>query len=114
MVITLTSLKLKHLWGYFPLTYLALWVTLQLRKQKGFIKLKNTGFGYDHYTLTVWESEADMRAFTPAGAHLNAMRHARKLAQEVRILTYKSDSIPSWKEVRKLLSEKPDRIVSFK
>ncbi|OQW48887.1 MAG: hypothetical protein A4S09_13035 [Proteobacteria bacterium SG_bin7] len=113
MVVTITSLKLRHLWGYFPLTYLALWVTLQVYKQKGFIKFKNTGFGYDHYTLTAWESEADMKSFSRTGAHVDAMKHAKKLAQEVRILTYKSNALPSWKEVKKLLAEKADRVVTF-
>lgn len=113
MIVTLTSLKLRHLWGYFPLTYLAMWVTLQVLKQKGIKKFKNTGFGYDHYTLTTWESESDMKAFSRTSAHMNALKHAKKIAQEVRVLTYKSDTIPSWKEVKKLLAEKPDRIVTF-
>ncbi len=113
MIISITSLKLKHLWGYFPLTYRALFVTLQLRKQKGLIKFKNTGLGYDHYTLTAWQSEADMKAFARAGAHLDALKYTKKLAQEVRILTYKADTIPSWKEVRLLLETKPQKVIKI-
>lgn len=54
-----------------------------------------------------------MKVFSSTGAHLNAMKHARKLAQEVRILTYVSEKIPTWKEAKKLLADKPDRVVKY-
>ncbi len=113
MTITITSLKLKHLWGYFPLTYRALWVTIQVHKQKGMLKFKNTGFGYDHYTLTAWESEENMKAFSRSGAHLEAMKHSKRLATEIRVLTYKADEIPTWKDVRLLLENKAQKILKF-
>lgn len=34
MVITITSLKLKHWWGYFMMSFLALKIVLQPKKQK--------------------------------------------------------------------------------
>jgi hypothetical protein len=30
----------------------------QLRAQPGFLKLRNTGFGHWHYTMTAWEADA--------------------------------------------------------
>jgi heme-degrading monooxygenase HmoA len=105
MVITLTSIRLKRLLHFFKLTYLAMHIVRQLKGQQGFIKMKNTGFGYWHYTLSVWESEAQAKSFARAGAHLEAMKAGRSIAHEVRTYTYQSDRIPTWKEAKQLLLE---------
>mgnify|MGYP003498266256 FL=1 len=78
----------------------------QAKSEKGFIKMKNTGFGYEHYTLSVWQSEADLKRFARSGEHSAAMKHTRELASEVRTYTYTSDTIPEWKNVKQLLKEK--------
>jgi hypothetical protein len=106
MFITITSIRLRKWWGYFYLTSLAFKITLQLRKQKGFIKMKNTGFGYLHFTLSCWETEEDVKRFSRDGAHLNAMKKSSALATEVRTYTYQSDQLPKWKEAKQLLLEK--------
>jgi heme-degrading monooxygenase HmoA len=105
MVITLTAIRLKRLWHFFKLTYLAMHIVRQLKGQQGFIKMKNTGFGYWHYTLSVWESEAQAKSFARAGAHLEAMKAGHSIAHEVRIYTFQSDYIPTWKEAKQLLLE---------
>jgi len=81
-------------------------IVLQLQKQKGFIKYKNVGFGYMHYTLSAWESEAAMKQFVPTGAHLAAMKNSSKLAAEIRTYTFESEQMPDWKEAKRLLAEK--------
>lgn len=68
--------------------------------------MKNTGWGYDHYTLSVWETEEDIRRFYKQGAHLNAMKQSKEIATEVRTFHYTSETLPSWKEVRDILEEK--------
>ena len=78
----------------------------QAKSEKGFIKMKNTGFGYEHYTLSVWQSEADLKRFARSGEHSAAMIHTRELASEVRTYTFTSDIIPDWKNVKQLLKEK--------
>lgn len=106
MVITVTSIRLKRLWLFFKLTYLAMHVVRQMKGQAGFIKMKNTGFGYWHYTLSVWESEAHAKSFARAGAHLQAMKAGPTIATEVRICTFQSDHIPTWKEAKQLVMER--------
>lgn len=113
MVITLTSIRLKRLWHFFKLTYLAMHVVRQMRGQAGFIKMKNTGFGYWHYTLSVWESEAQARSFACAGAHLRAMKAGPSIAHEVRIYTFQSDRIPDWKEAKQLLLER-GKVINYR
>lgn len=105
MVITVTSVRLRRLWHFFKLTYLAFNIVKQLKTQKGFVSMKNTGFGYWHYTLSIWESEADVKAFAKAGAHLAAMKASRSVASEISTYTYKSDVVPSWKEAKQLLRQ---------
>jgi hypothetical protein len=112
MIITVTSIRLKSLWGFFELSLHGLRITRQLRQQNGFIRMKNTGLGYLHYTLNFWESEEAMKQFSHSGAHLKAMGKSRKLAQEIRVYTYLSDHPPSWKEAKKLLLSH-GRILSF-
>ena len=113
MIITVTSIRLRKWWLYFYLTSLAFKITLQLRKQKGFIKMKNTGFGYLHFTLSVWETEEDLKRFAREGAHLKAMKKSSVLATEIRTYTYQSDQVPNWKEAKNLLLEK-GKVLTFK
>ena len=94
------------------MSYLALKIVRQTGTQKGFVEMKNTGFGYLHFTLSVWESEADMKDFARSGAHLKAMKSSQKLSTEIRIYTFQSEQVPDWKEAKQLLFEK-GRVISF-
>ncbi|PIQ28028.1 DUF3291 domain-containing protein [bacterium (Candidatus Blackallbacteria) CG17_big_fil_post_rev_8_21_14_2_50_48_46] len=112
MYITVTSLKLKALWFYFELSLHGLKITQQTQKQSGFIKMKNTGFGWMHYTVSAWQSKEALERFSHSGAHLEAIKSGQKLAQEVRIYTYEGDQLPTWKEAKKLLAEK-GRVIQY-
>jgi len=112
MFITITSLRLKHWWSYFIMSFLALKIVLQTKKQKGFISMKNTGFGYLHFTLSVWESEEDLKNFTRSGAHFEAMNESRNLATEIRVYTFQSELIPDWKDAKRILFER-GRVFAF-
>jgi heme-degrading monooxygenase HmoA len=106
MVITVTSLKLRRLWGFFRLTYLAMFIVRQTKTQPGFITMKNTGFGHWHFTLSAWESAEDARRFAHSGAHQEAMKFSRELASEIRIYTYPGDHLPNWNEAKQLVAER--------
>jgi heme-degrading monooxygenase HmoA len=108
MVITITSIKLRSLWKFFALSFYALQIVRQAKTQKGFLKLRSTGFGYLHYTLTSWETEEDLRAFARSGAHLQSMKKSSALSTEIRTCTYNpgNDSLPTWREARTILNEK--------
>jgi hypothetical protein len=106
MVITITSIRLKSWWRFFQLSYHGLQITQQTRQQPGFIKMKNTGFGYMHFTMSAWEREEDVKKFYREGAHLAAMKRATAIATETRTFTYQADKLPKWKEAKQLLLEK--------
>lgn len=113
MIINVTSIRLRSLWNYFPLTYNAMHIVRQTRKQPGFVRMKNTGFGYDHYTLSVWKDEDSMKVFARSGAHLTAMKKSAELAHEIRTFSYEGEKLPTWREVRVLLSEK-GKVLNFR
>src|SRR5262245_1068283 len=100
MVVTVTSLRLKSLWGFFRLSWWGFKISLQARKSKGFVKMKNTGLGYLHFTASIWQSAEDAKAFAHSGAHMHAMREMKSLASEVRIFSFPGNQMPDWKEAR--------------
>jgi hypothetical protein len=112
MVITITSLKLRHWWGFFRLSLRGLKILRQTRSQKGFIEMKNTGLGYLHFTLSAWESEADAKNFARSGAHLEALKESRRLATEIAIYTFRGERLPDWKAAKRLLAEH-GRVIAF-
>ena len=106
MVVNVTSIRLRSWWKFFTLSYYAMHIVRQTKKQPGFIKMKNTGFGYDHYTMSVWKDEESLRNFARTGAHLEAMKKSSALATEIRTYNFSADTMPDWKEVRRVLNEK--------
>lgn len=112
MVITITSLRLRSLFGFFPLTYTAMGIVRQIRKRSGFLGMRNTGFGYLHFTISAWENAASAKAFAHSGAHHSAMRNGGKLATEIRVHTYEAAAMPGWAEAKRLVAEK-GRVIAF-
>ena len=103
MIITITSLRLSSIWKFFRLSQLALRILKQTKTQKGFLRIKTTGFGYDHYTMSAWETENDMENFARSGAHKDAMKESKAVSSEIGIYTYSSDHLPDWKEAKREL-----------
>lgn len=112
MTVTITFIRLRSLWHFFKLSFLALKIVGQTKNEKGFIKMKNTGFGYMHYTMSLWQTEEDAKRFARSGAHANAMKAASQISREVRIFTVPGVELPGWKEARQLVMEK-GKVFSF-
>ena len=58
-----------------------------------------------HYTMTLWESEEDLKAFAASGAHLEAMKKGASIAREIRTLTIDGEQLPDWKTAKELLKK---------
>jgi hypothetical protein len=112
MVVSITSLRLRSLFGFFKLSLNGLKISLQAKSQPGFIKMKNTGFGYSHFTISMWKSQEELKMFSRSGAHLEAIKIAKYLAKEIKIYTFETESLPSWNEA-KLLLEKNGKVLSY-
>lgn len=112
MVVTITSLRLRSRWGFFRLSWNGLKISLQARKSPGFVAMKNTGSGFLHYTMSLWNGEKEAKAFAHSGAHLEAMKKASSLASEIRFHTYAADSLPAWEEAKARVAEK-GRVIRY-
>lgn len=112
LLVTITSIKLRSVWHFFRLSLFGMKISRQAKSEKGFIKMKNTGFGYDHYTISVWKTEEDIKRFSHSGTHLEAIKQTRRIATEVRTFTYQTGELPRWAEVKKLLELK-GKILKF-
>ena len=102
MKVVITSIELKSPFYFFRLTSNAFKVSNQLKKTacKDF---KKKGFWKKHYTMTLWNSEVDMRSFSVSGSHLEAIKISNKIAREIRTMTVEMDHLPDWGEAHKLL-----------
>ena len=88
--------------AFFKLSALAFQITKQL-KSTNCLSYKKTGFWTTHYTMTLWSNEADLKASAKSGAHFSSMKQSKSIAKEIRTITIEADTLPSWKEAKKLL-----------
>lgn len=102
MKATITSIELKGPLKFFALSANALRIIKQL-KSTNYKDFKKKGFWNKHYTMTLWNSDAELKEFAKSGAHLEAMKKSKNIAKEIRTITIDTDSLPSWKEAKKLL-----------
>lgn len=104
MKATITSIELKGPLNFFALSSFALKIINQL-KATSCKDFKKRGIWTKHYTMTLWNSEQELKEFAQSGAHLEAMKASRLIAKEIRTVTIDTESLPSWSEAKILLSE---------
>lgn len=102
MFIVITYIELRSPLKYFVLVFNAMKIALQL-KSTSCNGYKFHGLWTSHYTMTVWNSKEDMKAFARSGAHLDAMKKSTIISREIRTLTIDAPSIPKWKEAKERL-----------
>ncbi len=105
MKITITSIELKGPFKFFALSFQALQILKQL-KTTNCKDFKKRGIWTTHYTMTLWNSEEELKSFAQSGAHLEAMKKAKKIAKEIKTLTMDATELPNWKTAIQLLNEK--------
>lgn len=110
MKATITSIELKGILQFFPLSLKALHILRQL-KTTNCKDFKKRGLWTTHYTMTLWNSEEELQAFARSGAHLTAMKESPKIAKEIRTTTIDATVLPSWKEAKKLLEK--GRVITY-
>ncbi len=105
MYITLTSIRLKSAWKFFQLSKNGLRISRQCKKEPGFVGMKNTGFGLNHYTMSRWETEEDRNRFYRNGPHAAAMKKTADMASELATYSYEAKDFPDWKTAKRMLKE---------
>lgn len=104
MKATITLIELKSPFKFFALSFSAMGIMKQL-KTSNHLDFKNTGFWTKYYTMTLWKTEEDMKAFALSGAHLEAMKSSKKIAKEIRTITIDADKLPDWKTAKQMLTK---------
>lgn len=102
MKVTITSITLRSPFHFFALANQALQITRQLQRTEC-IAFRKRGIWTTHYTMTLWENEAQLRAFATNGAHLRSMQASKKIAKAIKTVTIDADALPSWREALNML-----------
>lgn len=102
MKATITSIELKGPFKFFALSVQGFYIMKQLTTTNC-RQFKKTGIWTKHYTMTLWNSESELKEFAQSGAHLEAMKKSKSMAKEIRTITIDTDKLPSWPEATKLL-----------
>lgn len=102
MIAVITSIELKGPFKFFALSLFALKIMKQL-KAGNHVDFKKRGIWTKHYTMSLWKTADDMKAFARSGAHLEAMKNSAVIAKEIRTVSVDTDKLPDWKTALKLL-----------
>lgn len=100
--VSVTRLRLRSSWYLLPFMWHTLRTTNQLIKQSNFIKGKTLlDKGLTFWTLTLWESEKDMRAYRNSDAHKKAMPKLQYWCSEASVAHWQQheDAFPDWFDI---------------
>lgn len=111
MKATITLIELKSPFSFFILSSIA-WKIMKQLKSSNYIDFKKKGIWTKHYTMTLWQSEKEMKDFALSGAHKQAMRNSMRIAKEIRTVTIDADKLPKWSIAKKLLAN--GKVLVFK
>ena len=99
--VSITRLKLRSGWYFFPFLWHTIRSRIQAKRADGCLGIslrKKPGHAY--WTLTVWRDTAAMRAFMASGAHLKAMPKLLDWCDEAAVAHWQQEgsSLPTWSE----------------
>jgi quinol monooxygenase YgiN len=99
MIAVITKMRVKHFYMLPQFFRHAIPSATAAHKAAGVHQVSTKAIGWHtHCTLTVWESEAAMRAFVTSKPHIEAMRAAGKMTASSSFAHWETDHIPDWQE----------------
>ena len=96
MKATITSIELKVPLKFFLLSAKALNIIKQL-KATNCKDFKKKGIWTKHCTMTLWNSENELKEFARSGAHKDAMKASSQIAKKIKTVTIDTTALPTWK-----------------
>jgi hypothetical protein len=99
--VSITGLELKSLLHAPAFWWHAIRSMGQAQSAPGLISAEARLINGIHHTLTVWETEAAMRAYLITGAHLAAMKAFHGIATG-RTIGFLSETAPDWDDVQEI------------
>ncbi len=101
LYVSVTGLKLKSIWHWPQFAWFAVRSMNQAKRVAGNISAQARSVNGIQHTLSVWQSQAHMRAYLKAGAHLEAMKNFHHMAGG-STYGYDAGTAPSWAEALEL------------
>lgn len=84
-------------------------IEAQANNDQGCIEVQLMGGSLtSFYVASLWQDAEKMKDFVHSGAHQEALKVAKEMADEIKLLYFESDELPSKKEAIKLLDEHPN------
>ncbi|MEQ9424818.1 MAG: DUF3291 domain-containing protein [Cyclobacteriaceae bacterium] len=105
MILVITKLRLKSFWKIFQMVRHANLIRQQ-HNEVNSTALKTYGFWLDHYTMSLWRSEEEMKTFAHSGAHLNAMKASSQIAKEIKTAQVERQDFVTWKVAKDIVTKK--------
>ncbi|QNL21533.1 DUF3291 domain-containing protein [Hyphobacterium sp. CCMP332] len=109
MILSITHLKLKSPWKIFPFMATTAKIIKQLDKS-AVVNFKSNSTLRNHYTMSLWKNEKDMRDFYRNGDHAKAMKNAKNIAAEIKTIHFEADAFLPWKKAKKEVDEKGKKL----
>ena len=99
--VSITGLRVRSFWHWPRFAWHAVRSMMQARKADGCLRAEAKSIAGVQHTLSVWTDKNAMRAFMMNGAHREAMRDFRKIA-DGSTYGYESEQGPDWREAHRL------------
>ncbi|MBG9783189.1 DUF3291 domain-containing protein [Shouchella lehensis] len=108
MIVSITRLHLRGIHTLPTFTWMTVCSHFQIRKTKGLEHISYQKEGVlTYWTMSIWHSPEDMKAFRNHGAHFRAMKHSRQLADELQYIQFSTTTKTlSWDECKERLHQK--------
>lgn len=106
MIASVTELNLKGFTAFFRFLPHAIKSQRQASKAPGVISVRVSSKGLlVQRTLSVWADEKSMLDYVRSGAHLEAMKAFKKMANRSHTARFETASVPDWETALKHLRE---------
>ncbi len=105
MILSITYIRLKSVWKIFSFMAYTAESVKQLNSSKCIDFKANVSLKH-HYTLSLWNNMEELRGFSRNGAHKKAVKNAKKIASEIKILSMEADEFPKWKDAKDWVEKK--------
>jgi len=102
MVICITGLKVKSIWVILRFAAFSTLCFMQAKKSSGNLICKTTKVNGVYHTMTVWKNRTSMKKFSRTGIHKKTMKAFSTISKEGKVISYESNTIPTWKEALQL------------
>ncbi|UKN02938.1 DUF4188 domain-containing protein [Paracrocinitomix mangrovi] len=104
MIISLGKFELEKTSKLFRFLRMSKRIEEQAKASKGVLDVKLSGGSIKKfYVITVWEDIDSMKQFAHSGAHMEAIKQAKELSSQIKLLYYEGTLVPEFNEVKKIL-----------